>query len=96
MKSVKAVGNDSEDTNDSTNDELIYDNFFATIDTVPFRSQQSYRQIPGKLQCMSLNTQPIDFHIGMEADVTAIMEKFPKSPQLQKCAKSLVGTKYKS
>jgi len=46
-------------------------------------------QTPGKL-----NTQLVEFHIDTGADVTVITEKLYKklqSPQLQKCAKSLVG-----
>jgi len=44
---------------------------------------------------VTLNTQPIEFHIDTEADVTVITEKLHrqfKSSQLQKCTKSLVGT----
>jgi len=43
---------------------------------------------------VSLNIQPIEFHIDTGADVTVITEKLYKklkSPQLQKCTKSLVG-----
>ena len=93
-QSVKTVTEDDENSDDSSDhdDEVDYDRFIGTIeesDTLQVPTVTA-RSDPWKVT-VTLNSQPLEFHIDTGADVTMITEKLYKRPQLQKCTKSLVG-----
>jgi len=84
----------SDDSSDY-DDEVDYDQFIGTIeesDTLQVPTVTAGSD-PWKVT-VTLNSQPLEFHIDTGADVTVITEKLYKQlkcPQLQKCTKSLVG-----
>ena len=95
-KLVKEVAKDDEDNADSSaNDEITFDWFIGTIaesDTLEVLTVVAGSD-PWTVT-VSLNTQPVEFHIDTGADVTVIPEKLYKklkTSQLQNCSKSLVG-----